>query len=1175
MQRPPLWKPVLILAVIALFFVVMYPPQHRLKPGLDLAGGTVLVYEVDVPYGQDARDVIERTIEVLKRRVDPDGVRNLVWRRQQGNRFEVQMALPPRDTALKREAYQNALKALLDDNINVRRLDGAIHSDPQQRDTLLAALLNQHPAAATDIQNLIDAGHKLDTVKKPYDEQQELADKLSNELKNLPIEATTEDRDQMKENVRKALEELQTRTRAYLDAQSAVQKAEDALVRANINADALAAALDRPDKPEVKDDPSSSPRARAIQALKTQYPRRAAEIDAVAAAHEAYQKVKGTLDDPNDLIALMRGAGVLEFRIAAAPGTISGEADYRQQLRERGPNAGEDREYRWFVIDDISRFAEGDKALEAVKQDPEGYFAQSRNMVGQERDGQYYVLLANTPGNSMTQNDPGWQLTSAVRSMDQQMQPAVAFSLNPAGAALMGRLTGNHLHEPMAIVLDARVVSAPSINDRISGSGIITGGRGGFSANELRYLINTLGAGSLQARVSDQPIYIKTIGSQFGHDNLMAGLWASVWSLVIVAGFMLLYYFLPGFVADLALFGNMVVILGAMAMIDATFTLPGIAGIVLTIGMAVDANVLIFERIREEIERKADLRTAVRLGYEKALTTIVDSNLTTLITCIVLYYTATTEVKGFALTLMIGILATMFTALFCTRVVFDWYLYLFKPTKLPMLPMVSSVVRRILSPNVPWMTTARFFIPASLAVMVLSVVAVYFRGVDMLDIEFRSGTQVGFELREGQTMSLQDARDRLTKASRDLNFPELANARPVSIGKEIDGKYTGFSIAVLDEDSNKVSDAIKKTFGDALSTQSPIAFKGMGEEGSPTPPVAQAPVYVVRSGKLGDDIDRPTVGTDVSDFVGGVAIVLNDVQPAQTLDAIRTRLERGRMQPAYESLGFRPSTVVPLSATGVADDGKTPVYNSFAVVSRDNKTDYTQTPDTFEDASGLAQTEWGFVRDAMLRDTSLSSVAKFSSQVSGDMKRQALGAVFLSLLAVVAYIWLRFGSFRYGVAAIAALVHDVTIGVGLVAIEFYIPAESALGKALMLDAFRIDLALVAAILTLVGYSLNDTIVVFDRIRENRGKLARATPAIINDSINQTISRTVLTSGTTLLAIFVLYIVGGPGVHGFAFMMLVGVVVGTYSSIAIAAPLLLMGYKVGDEVKKVVGKPATA
>ena len=278
------------------------------------------------------------------------------------------------------------------------------------------------------------------------------------------------------------------------------------------------------------------------------------------------------------------------------------------------------------------------------------------------------------------------------------------------------------------------------------------------------------------------------------------------------------------------------------------------------------------------------------------------------------------------------------------------------------------------------------------------------------------------------------------------------------------------------------------------------------------------------------------------------------MSPAVTIGDLRQRVERMRMQPMYEGLGHRQFEVIGIDVGDSNEDGE-PLYSSAVIVSRDNNTNYIESPESFADAGGLADTEWRIARDAAQRDTSLGSVTNFSSQVSGTMKTQAIVAMSLSLLAVIVYIWLRFGSITYGFAAIVALVHDVSIALGLVAISGWVYQQ--MPGFLMLEPFKIDLAMVAAMLTIVGYSLNDTIVVFDRIRENRGRLSYATPSVINQSINQTISRTILTSGTTLLAVAMLYIFGGPGVHGFAFAMTIGVLVGTYSSVAIASPVLMI------------------
>ena len=320
--------------------------------------------------------------------------------------------------------------------------------------------------------------------------------------------------------------------------------------------------------------------------------------------------------------------------------------------------------------------------------------------------------------------------------------------------------------------------------------------------------------------------------------------------------------------------------------------------------------------------------------------------------------------------------------------------------------------------------------------------------------------------------------------------------------------------------------------------------------------------------QLGDNIDRSGVVADVTDYLGGVAIILDDMDPPPTLDELKTRIERMRLQPGFDTLGYRPSSVIGLNLDTSHQTDSAARYRSAVVVTMDGVTNYVDAPDTFNAPDGLAATEWKLVHAAARRDTSLESVSNFSSQVSRTMQQQAIVALVLSLLAVVIYIWIRFGSLRYGLAAIAALVHDVLIALGAVALAGYID-DTALGGALMLNDFKINLALVAAVLTIVGYSLNDTIIVFDRIRENRGRLTRVNTKIINDSVNQTISRTVMTSGTTLLAVSTLYVLGGEGVHGFAFSMLVGVLAGTYSSIVIASPILLWGDKTKHRLAETV------
>ncbi len=1153
----PLWKPLLVLAVMVLCLAAMYPPQQRLKPGLDLQGGTTFVYEVNVPEGQDDREVIARTIEVLKKRVDPDGVRNLVWRAQAGNRIEIQMALAPAQTRAKRQAYLDATHALLAGNISPRQLRSALSSPPEQRDAFLSQLAGDRPAMQQTMAELARATDALELTRPPYEAAQAELEAAQAALRERDEEADEDARSLLRARVEAARNTLVERTRAFLAARTARDKAMEAALASNVQPEALQYALQQDPQPAKRSEGAISPRAAALATLKQAHPARADQIQKVADAYDAYDSVRGPLDDPNDLVALMKGAGVLEFRIAPAPTGVPDVNSYREQLARSGPLGGQERDYRWFVIDDIEQFAEGLDAQRALRENAAAYF-EARGMIGGESGGRFYLLLANTKGASLTQADEGWELTAAFRTQDSYGFNAVGFELNAVGAGLMSQLTGNHQKRPMAILLDGRVISAPSIESRIAGSGQISGGRGGFNINELRYLLNTLGAGSLEARVSDEPISIKTVGPQFGEDNLRRGLSAGYWSFGLVFAFMVFYYFAWGLIANFAMIVNVLIVMGVMATVQATFTLPGIAGLVLTIGMAVDANVLIFERIREELERKADLRTAIRMGFQRAFATIVDSNLTTLITCIVLYYVGGADVKGFAITLGIGVVANIFTGTFVSRVISELILQYLKPRSMSMLPMALPGLRRLLTPNIDWYAKRWAFMAVSGVLLAVGLFAAMSRGADLLDIEFRAGTQVGFKLAQGKTLSIQQVRDRLTQAAAAKNLPELAGDRVtvVTVGQTQGTNAGEFSIATLVTDAAAVSAAIKDGFADVLNVERPIHFAAESAE-----TLGEAPVFPLRQAELGANIGMPALNEDVTEYLGGVAVVLDQLTPAASTTDVTERIGRMRLQPSYQQFGFRQFTVVggELASEQPADPQAPRLYRSMVVVSRDASTNYAQNPDTFTEATGLAATEWAIIRDAMLRDTSLGSVSNFSSQVSRTMQEQAIVAIILSWLAMLIYIWVRFGDLRFGFGAIAALVHDVLIALGLLALAGMF-ADSAFGQALLLDPFRINLAVVASALTLIGYSVNDTIVTFDRIRENRGKLATISPQIINDSINQTLSRTLLTAVTVFMSTLVLFIVGGEGVHGFAFIMLVGIVVGTYSSIAIASPLLLLGKK---------------
>ena len=1246
-MRYPIWKPLLIVAVVLACAAVLW--FNGLKPGIDLAGGVTLVYDVDVPEGVNAEDEIDSTISILSNRVDPAGVMNLGWRRMAGNRIEVQMAQATPAVRVMRERYEAALERLNRENVDPRGLEAALQQQGEARVAALDRLTGMRPQLE-ELRKLRAAGQtQEEAIAKLTGDDAAKRSRLTEAVKlraNLTKLVTLQDRldaalaaegeasrgyeqavqadadegqaDAAAAAVDAAIARLVQAQQAREAAQARLDAGKRVVLADNLNVDLVINALQQPDI--ITGDDPLSPRDAALEGIKKEHPGHAASIDEVVRLYMAYEQVKGPLDDPQDLISLLRGSGVLEFRIAARPGVVPDEAEYRARLREAGPTAGRDLPWQWFEVADIRDFLNLKRDATITAETAPGMFASTMGMVGDTFAGEYYVLLATErlPNMAMTREQE-WEVDRASVDRDDQGLPNVLFQTDARGAALMGPMTEAHKGEQMAIVLDDKVTGAPTIQSQLPGGGQITGS---FTQQEARDLANVLKAGAIKGRLSDEPISVVYTSPSLGQDNLQRGLIACVAALIIVAVFMLGYYFLPGFVADIALLINVVLILGTMAMFNAVWTLPGIAGVVLTIGMAVDANVLIFERIREELERGADVPASIRLGFEKAFSTIVDANLTTFITCVVLFYTATADIKGFAITLMVGILATLFASLFGSRVVLELYAAYARPRSLRMLPTAVGAVRRFLSPDVNWLALRRFFFPLSAVLILGGLIAIGLRGRDMLGIEFRSGTQVTFELRpdlRAQKLSRKQVEARLDQyaavgeamqtgtpvsgfegdraaiareltrviadhrqreaadpdiAPLDLRLLSEATVKPQG---DVEGtRADAFSIATLIEDQRAVSEVVEAAFADVADVKRPLRFAGAGE------PIERAPVFAVRNPSLsavlseaGVDATLPPGRDDVSDQLGGVMVVVRGLSEPTTESDIEARIMRMRSQIEYQGLGVRTTpTVVGLGqpagqakvagAGAVAEAGGrvVPTYRAFAVLTRDNTTNYVLADSAarVRQSGGLGESVWRVTQDALGRPTSLAAVSSFSSQVSSTMQQQAITAILLSLLAVVAYIWFRFGSIRYGLAAIGALVHDVTITLGILAVCGWLYESLGFGGFLLLDPLKVDLAIVAAVLTIIGYSLNDTIVVFDRIRENRGRLARATPAIMNHSINQTVSRTVLTSSTTLLAVLVLYLVGGEGVHGFAFTMLIGILVGTYSSIAIATPMLLIGYR---------------
>lgn len=724
----------------------------------------------------------------------------------------------------------------------------------------------------------------------------------------------------------------------------------------------------------------------------------------------------------------------------------------------------------------------------------------------------------------------GKYLTRAGRTADQGGRPAVSFQFNGQGGWLFGKLTranrpradGSRRH--LAILLNNEVHSAPTINSVITDSGII---EGDFSSAEVRELTSVLNAGALELPLKKDPINEMTIDPLLGADVQEKGMRAIAIASIAVVLFMLMYYRFAGFVAVLSLALNLALVMGCMAMLEVTFTLPGIAGLVLTIGMAVDANVLIFERIREELARGSSLRMAIQNGFDRAFTTIVDANVTTLITAAILFMIGTVQVRGFAITLIIGILTSMFTALYFGRLVFDvserkgWI------KKLSMFSVVGAT---------NWDFVGKRGIAAicSLVLIGIGLTAFVSRGTDNYDIDFTGGTMVTFKFDEEHGIS--DVRSALLAKGEggkpfftpDITVEGLAISTPE--GELIKNRY--FRLRTRDRDEAgktdvRIEDRVNAAFEAAGGMK--LARITMSHE---------PPAQIEASADVADPSADPTVGG----FATAMTFTGDEISAITVVDNFAAALER--VAPKVYGEADSLVRVTGTSGSGVAaNDDAVKKYSgvTFTTYPQISEQDLTQT---------LAS-----MKSAMAKQPHFDEVNSFASSVAGEMKQSALVAIIVSLIAIVGYIWFRFQRITFGLAAVAALVHDVLVVLGMVALCSYLSGNS-FGELLLLNDFKINLPMIAAFLTIVGYSLNDTIVVFDRIREVRGKNPALTPEMVNTSLNQTLSRTLLTSVTTFIVVAILYAIGGEGIHGFAFCLVLGVIVGTYSSIFVASPVLL-------------------
>jgi len=715
-------------------------------------------------------------------------------------------------------------------------------------------------------------------------------------------------------------------------------------------------------------------------------------------------------------------------------------------------------------------------------------------------------------------------LTRASEQMDPTGQMVVGFRFDTTGAARFGRLTEKYRPTDaeqryrLAVLLDGKIQTAPALNEPIYGQGQISGN---FTRKEVRQLVDVLNAGALDVPLNTTPISEFTISPLLGADVQQKGVTAISISAIMVVVFMAVYYLKAGLIAVLCLLLNLVLIMGTMIFVQGTFTLPGLAGLVLTIGMAVDANVLIFERIREELNRGASVRMAVHNGFDKAFSAIIDSNITTLIVAIVLFMIGTDQVKGFAVTLFIGIVMSMFSALYFGRTVFE---VLDQKRILKNLPMLSIVK----SPNIDFVGKQKLALVFS-AVVILGGLGTFFsRGDDNLDIDFRGGTMVTFEFENPQSQS--DFRGLLEE-----KFDSGITIERLTIDGESQQAEAGvrWRLRTVNDNTSEVQAGV----ADALAD---LKLKKVSMSASEITPIAAA------SGDTDDT--EATEAKPKSAFAGGLQSTLTFSSDISLVTAVENLNTAIRALPDAATRYPEPAALYRLTGTagdGVdAEEGQVKTFNEVLLEAR---------------PEGLTEADLGTILAAveqkMDRTPLFEEVTTFSKSVGGEMQQQAVLAMALSLAAIIIYIWLRFQRVTFGFAAVVALVHDVAVVLGSVALAASI-SGSGIGSLLAFNDFKINLPMIAAFLTIVGYSLNDTIVIFDRIREVRGKNPALTTDMINTSLNQTLSRTLLTSLTTFIVVAILYAFGGEGIHGFAFCLLVGVLIGTYSSVFVASPVLL-------------------
>ncbi|MBX7104414.1 MAG: protein translocase subunit SecD [Gemmataceae bacterium] len=1156
------------------------------KLGVDLIGGTILVYEVDVEKlkdtaGEDALAKLEpaKMVEFLKRRIDPNDLYNVTIRPVGGNtRYEI---ILPTGGSHQAVIKQQAWDALLE----------AVRSNPEWKAPLAGVDLN------VDRDRSRDLGFRIRTAldKKVWTDvlakfQTQFADKVKDvKLDGLAVgnidgvaeavKATGLTADEVKKFFVGAYKPIAEKdvndfiAANYSFSSTGNRKDFSAeLVEETKSLIARQGSLEFRIAANGTDDRPGIDAARKFM----EDPKNKAELDSRARRGFAPPPVAAQADDPNKYSYMWVELDKTERMSLGLSNAMSGVSDRWKKLAQARTDGK-------IVVDSFPHNdTKGGRSGEA------SFVFYSRPCLNEKlteeerakKQFEYFMLLRDPIRDSAgkPQAITGERLRRAeVNDFDQ----AVSFDFDSEGGRMFGNLTSSNVPTPpgqqvnltfrhLAIVLDGMIVSAPFLSTRIDNSGQIQ--MSGSPREDRVRLAKILRSGALPAPIKPIPVSESTIGATLGGDTIFKGLLSVGIAFAAVLVFMVFYYQFAGCVACVALLANLLLTVAFMVFVNATFTLPGLAGLVLMLGMAVDANVLIYERIREERERGAGLTVALRNGYDRAFPTIIDTHLTSFFTAVVLYAVGNDQLRGFGISLAAGLVISLFTSLYMTRLLFDVWQYKGWLKNLSMRKFFTKT-------NIDFMSIRYYWFTATIILTVVGLSLFLLRGSQGLNVDFVGGTAYGGQLKEGQARTIGELRE-LLSAQGD----RLAVAQATQIddaGKVFRITYKNFpdpqpQVEFVEpvDGTAATKEAREKTVAERAKLLPDWSVEQTFVAGDTGNKAGASRFFTVRTTEKDADLVQVNVDRLLSEVKDGK---LSSLLKSITLDKYDVKGKQVSLEfsdyasPGYLKLflareftlgGFGPQSF-DLRGEGKGQESR---YKNMTLEITTSAFDPAKEADRAKLDAILKQTKADFASRPQPE-----RLEKFDAQLAAETSARAAYAILLSWAVILGFLWFRFGNWTFGLAAVMCLIHDLAFTLGAIAGAHYlVKFMPGVASMLLIDDFKIDLPAIAAMLTLIGYSVNDTIVVFDRIREVRGKNPQLTPQMINDSVNQTLSRTLLAATTVFLVVGVLYVFGGESIRLFSFVMVLGVIVGTYSSIYIAAPLLLI-FGEGKEPKPVGGR----